>query len=104
VGICLIVGDNCWKRQLIPHTLESRKEKQERRGTEGKFLVFLFSDWVKERFLKAFSFSSREKLGKGVNSFWISPVAREVLETFLHCFFFLLSRKDLSLSDEPASD
>ena len=103
MGICLIVGDNCWKRQLIPHTLESRKEKQERGGTEGKLLVFLFSDWVKERALKSFSFSSREKLGKGVNSFRIS-CGGEVLKTFLHCFFFLLSRKDLSLSDEPASD
>ena len=103
MGICLIVGDNCWKRQLIPHTLESRKEKQERRGTEGNLLVFLFSDWVKERALKTFSFSSREKLGKGVNSFRIS-YGGEVLKTFLHCFFFLLSRKDLSLSDEPASD
>ena len=104
MGICLIVGDNCWKRQLIPHTLESRKEKQERRGTEGKILVFLFSGWVKGRALKAFSFSPREKLGKVINSFRISAVAREVLEAFLHCFFFLLSRKDLSLSDEPASD
>ena len=69
MGICLIVGDNCWKRQLIPHMLESRKEKQERRGTEGKFLVFLFSDWVKERFLEAFIVFLKREVGKGCQYF-----------------------------------